>query len=157
MQKAGAPHAAVAFARGLDGQGYLRALRETGRVDVALAEYPFRANENEVCLLVNGTPPVVDVDDLAVLDRGALAANPEYAALSRTYPRIAIFPGNRGSARGPAALRLSGGGQRFVVSYSLRDGCHACKIIGEVGLRFDFDVEGRFRGVEVQRVRPRYS
>jgi hypothetical protein len=157
MQKAGAPPAAVAFSRRVGGQGYLRAFREAGRVDLALAEYPFRANENAVCLLVNGTPPAIDVDDLSGLDRQALEANPEYAALARSYPRITIFPGSRGAARGPAALRLSSGGQRFVVSYSLRDGCHACKIVGEAQLRFDFDVEGRFRGVEIQRVRPRYS
>jgi len=157
MQKAGAPPAALAFARRVDGQGYLRAFREAGRVDVALAEYPFRANENAVCLLVNGTPASIDVDDLSGLDRQALEANPEYAALARSHPRIAIFPGSRGGARGPAALRLSGGGQRFVVSYALRDGCHACKTVGEAQLRFDFDVEGRFRGVAVQRVSPRYS
>ncbi len=157
MRKQGAPPAAVAFARRVDGQGYLAAFREIGRVDVAFAEYPFRANENAVCLLVNGRPPVIDVDDLSGLDRQALAANPEYAALARSHPRVTLFPGNRGSARGPAALRLSGGGQRFVVSYSLRDGCHACKIVGEAELRFEFDVEGRFRGVEIQRVRPRYS
>ena len=111
MEKAGAPPAAVAFARRVDRQGYLVAFRETGRVDVAFAEYPFLANENAVCLLVNGTPPAIDVDDLSGLDRRALAANPG----------------------------------------------HACRIVGEAQLRFEFDVEGRFRGVEIERVRPHYS
>ena len=157
MQKAGAPAAALAFARRTDGQGYLTALHEAGRVDVAFAEYPYRANENQVCFLVNGTPPWIDVDDLSRLDAKILRDDPDYAAIARAHPRVAIFPGPRGSARGPAALRQADGGQRFVVTYLLRDGCHACKVLGEAQLRFDFDVEGRLRGVSVQKIRPRFS
>ncbi len=62
---------------------------------MAFAEYPFRANENAVCLLVNGEPPLLDVDDLARLDRAALAANADYSVLARQYPNLAIFPGRR--------------------------------------------------------------
>src|ERR1700730_8126471 len=97
MQKAGAPPAALGFAAEIDDQGYLRAFREAGRVDIAYAEYPFRANENRVCLLVNGTPPAIDVDDLSGFDRKALEAKPDYSAIMASFPRAAIYPGDRGS------------------------------------------------------------
>ena len=153
MAKAGAPPAAIAFARQVDDQGYLTGFEEAGRVDLAFAEYPFRANENQLCFLVNGTPPLVDVDDLSRLDREVLAANHDYSELSRAYPNVAIFPGRRSGPRGPNAGRLRSGGQGFLVPYELRDGCHACKVVGEAKLRFDFDVEGRFVGIAVDRVR----
>ena len=75
MKKAGASPAALAFTRRTGSQAYLRALREAGNVDVALAIYPFRANENEVWLLVNGDPPLIDVDDHAP-DPEAAGAQP---------------------------------------------------------------------------------
>lgn len=156
MRKAGAPPAALAFARRVDDQGYLRGFQEAGTVDLAFAEYPFRANENQLCFLVNGTPPLLDVDDLSRLDRETLAANRDYVSIARSYPNIAIFPGRRSGARGPRAVRLQTGGQGFQVPYSLRDGCHACRIVGDAELRFDFDVEGRFVGIAVQRIRPRH-
>jgi hypothetical protein len=55
---------AAAFARSVDGPGSLRAPRAAGRVDVAFAEYPLHANEYQVCLLVNGTPAPIDVDEV---------------------------------------------------------------------------------------------
>jgi len=155
MQKAGAPPAAVAFARRVDGMGYLSGFEEAGRVDLAFAEYPFRANENQLCFLVNGEPPLLDVDDLARLDRAALAANADYAVLARQFPNLAIFPGKRSEGRSLRAVRLRDGGQGFSIPYTLHDGCHACRIIGDLELRWDFDVEGRFVRIAVQRARAR--
>lgn len=157
MQKAGASSAAVAFARRIENQGYLRVFRETGKVDLAYADYPYRANENQVCLLVNGQPASIDVDDPALLDKTALAANPRYASLLASHPNATLFPGPRETARGPLAQDLASGGQRFIVAYSVRDGCHACAVIGQVYIQFLFDVEGRFRGTEVDRVWARSS
>ncbi|HEY2797653.1 MAG TPA: hypothetical protein VGK26_07170 [Thermoanaerobaculia bacterium] len=155
MQKAGAPPAAIAFARRVDGMGYLSGFEDAGRVDLAFAEYPFRANENQLCFLVNGEPPLLDVDDLTRLDRAALAANPDYAILSRKYPNLAIFPGKRYGGRSLRAVLLRDGGQGFAIPYRLHDGCHACRIVGDLELRWDFDVEGRFVRIGVQRVRSR--
>jgi hypothetical protein len=152
MEKAGASPAAVAFSRRIENQGYLRAFRETGKVDVAYADYPYRANENQVCLLVNGQPPTIDVDDPALIDKAALAASPVYAELLRSHPNATLFPGSRGGARGPIAQDLASGGQRFMVPFTVHDGCHACAVLGQVYLRFLFDVEGRFLGTEVERV-----
>jgi hypothetical protein len=155
MQKAGASAAAVAFARRVDGMGYLSGFEEAGRVDLAFAEYPFRANENQLCFLVNGEPPLLDVDDLARLDRAALAANADYAILARQFPNLAIFPGRRSAGRSLRAVRLRDGGQGFSIPYALHDGCHACRVVGDLELRWDFDVEGRFVRIAVQRARLR--
>ena len=155
MRKAGASSAALAFARRVNGMGYLTGFQEAGRVDLAFAEYPFRANENQLCFLVNGSPPLLDVDDLERLDRAALAANADYAVLARQVPSLAIFPGRRSPGRSVRAVRLRDGGQGFSIPYTLRDGCHACRIVGDLELRWDFDVEGRFVRIGVQRARER--
>jgi hypothetical protein len=142
MEQAGAPSAAVAFARRIDSEGYLTGFRDAGRVDVGRATYPFRANENNVCFLLNGDPPTIDVDDPDVVRASALES-PSYAGAVRAHPRAAVFPGDRFH---PAAVReepLPDGGQRFLVSYLLRDGCHACAVVGRLVLAFEFDATGR--------------
>ncbi len=153
MEKAGASPAAVAFARRTGDQGYLREFRDTGVVDVALAEYPYRANENQLCFLVNGDPPMMDVDDASRLDREALAATPAWASLAKAFPNLTIFPGRRFGTTFPATQRLKSGGQRFVVDYALRDGCHACAIVGTLRLGLEFDVNGKFVGTKIMAVR----
>jgi hypothetical protein len=155
MAKAGAPEPALAFARSTGGMGYLARFRETGKIDVAYAVYPFRASENQVCLLVNGQPPLIDVDDPARIDRKALEANAAWTALRKAFPNVALFPGPRGDGQNPRAVQRKSGGQSFVVIYSLTDGCHACKIVGYARVALDFDVEGRFLETRIEQVRAR--
>lgn len=155
MAKAGASEAALVFARSTGGMGYLTRLRETGKVDVAYAVYPFRANENKVCLLVNGQPPMIDVDDPARIDRKALEANPGWTELRKAFPDVAFFPGPRGDGQNPRAVQRKNGGQSFIVIYALTDGCHACKVVGYARVEFDFDVEGRFLETRIEQVRAR--
>jgi hypothetical protein len=158
MRAAGAPEAALAFSRRTDGQGYATAFLDTGKVDVAYAEYPFRANENALVFLVNGEPPSIDVDDLSRIDMKNLGNNPVYVGLLRTFPSLALFPGDRRpGGREPRAVKLRSGGQRFVVVFELHDGCHACKTVGYARIGFDFDVQGKFVGTDVVQVRPRYQ
>ncbi|HTS03777.1 MAG TPA: hypothetical protein VMN04_14745 [Thermoanaerobaculia bacterium] len=154
MEKAGAPPEAVAFARRTGSQGYLEAFRATGGpVDVAVARYPFRANENAVGFLVNGVPPTLDVDDPRYLDRDALRRDPVYAGLLRAHPDVAVFPGPRSRADAIVVTRLPDGGQVFRVPYALTDGCHACARVGDLRVDFDFDAAGRFAGTRVAAVR----
>ncbi len=145
LQSAGASPAALEFARRTGESGYLREIRETGVVDVACADYPFRANENSVCFLVNGRPSMIDVDDPSRLDSRALSANAEYAALAKAYPSVAVFPGRR-TASAILARSLPGGGQRFEPEYVLVDGCHACARVGTMRVGFDFAADGDFAG-----------
>ena len=99
MAQAGASPSALAFTRRLDNEAYLEALDETlGPVAVAHVFYPFRANENDAWLLVNGAPPLIDVDDRRYLDLAALRSSPAYAAIRRHYPHVSFWPGDRGAA-----------------------------------------------------------
>lgn len=154
MQRARAPEAAVAFARSTGNLGYLRRFRDDGLIGVAWADLPFRANENSVCFLVNGLPPMIDVDDLEILSPAALQRNADWAALAKAYPKLAIFPGDRFGDEAVVAAPRPGGGQRFAVDYALADGCHACARLGTLQLGFDFDGDAKYLGVVVLAVHP---
>jgi hypothetical protein len=154
MQAAGASPQAVAFMHAIHDNGFMRDFKDTGRVDIAFAFFPFAANENQHCLLVNGTPDVIDVDNYDLIPKEDLAENPAYAALHRNLPNLAIFPGDRSGTDFITATNLAGGGQRFLVPYVLVDGCHACARTGSVQLAFDFDPTGKFLGTKVAGVTP---
>lgn len=155
MRKAGASAPVLAFARRTGGMGYLRAFRETGKVDVAYAEYPFRANENQVCLLVNGQPPWIDVDDVELLDPNGLAVDRNWAALLTKYPKATLFPSDRVGPTLPAARRFRDGSVQFVVDYLALDGCHACAAVATVRFEYRFDATGKFLGTALKSVRRR--
>jgi putative hemolysin len=157
MPGAGAPPQAVAFSKLLekesDGQiGYMRDFRKTGRVDIAYVDYPIRANENQGCLLVNGSPPMIDVDDFKLLDQNTMKSDPSYTSLASKNPEVTIFPGDRGGTTYPQLEPLPQGGQRFIVSYYLLKGCHACARLGTASFAFDFDSSGKFLGTKFLRV-----
>ena len=154
MQAAGASPQAVAFMHAIHNDGFLRDFKSTGRVDIAFVLYPFAANENQHCVLVNGTPNLIDVDDYELLPKDDLPKNPQYAALLKKYPNIAVFPGNRSGTKFISAKKLPDGGQRFLVPYVLVDGCHACARVGSLQLAFDFDSAGKFLGAKVTSVKP---
>lgn len=153
MQSAGASGQAVAFAKTTadNGLAYVRAFCKVGRVDIAYIEYPFRANELDGVLLVNGEPSLIDVDGQRFLSQDNFSKDPAYAALAKEYPQISIWPGDRYHTSKTNGENLESGGQTFVVEYTLRDGCHACAQIGTASLIFEFDEDGRFTGVRVGR------
>jgi hypothetical protein len=150
MSAAGAPADAVSFTRMLYRQngglvGIMTAFKKYGPVDAAQVLYPERANDNYVLLLVNGNPPILDVDDLQKLDRAAMEQNPMYQAVKQKFPKTDVWPGDRsGSQPWPRVQPLAGGGQHFVVTYPLLDGCHACQHTGQARFGWDFDASGKF-------------
>jgi hypothetical protein len=151
MVRAGAPRAALDFTRRLGNEGYLQALAPTaGPVAVAHVTYPFRANENEAWQLVNGTPPLIDVDDRRNLSFAQMRSSAGYARIYRRYRNVTFWPGDRGAVE----PEVSQDGRGFVVGYLLRDLCHACAIVGRVRFAFDFDGGGRFLGARLVSVTP---
>lgn len=147
---AGAPVDGVSFTRMLyqqsDGQvGIMSAFKKYGPVDAAQVFYPLRANDNYGLLLVNGDPSVLDVDDLKKLDQSAMQQDPMFQAVKRKFPAVDLWPGDRSSSEPwPRLQSLPNGGQRFVVSYPLLNGCHACQHLGAVRFGWDFDATGKF-------------
>jgi hypothetical protein len=151
MGKAGASPSAVAFMRRGEG-AYVRDFRRAGPVDIAYVTYPFRANENEGVLLVNGTPASVDIDNQRLLAKAELAKDPVYAGLAKQYPQISVWPGDRYGTEEPLVKDVPGNGRRFVVSYRLRNLCHACAVVGSAQFGFDFDRAGKFLGTKLLQV-----
>jgi hypothetical protein len=147
MQKAGASPEAVAFMHRLHNEGYLVKYQNTGRVSIAWVMYPFRANQNTGCLLVNGMPSLVDLDDLSRLPREGLQSSSGWRELVAKYPKAALWPGDRSGMTGAGVKSLPGSGQRFIVNYLALDGCHACARLAGIRYGFDFDAAGRLLGV----------
>ena len=59
MRQNGASRQALDVNRLLDGEGYMTAFRSMGKVNLAMVEFPLRANTNQAAFLVGGTPPLV--------------------------------------------------------------------------------------------------
>lgn len=146
MERSGATAEAVAFTRLIGNSGYMYDFREAGQVDIAYVHYPFRANENWGCLLVNGLPSVIDVDDRDILPLKELEKDRAYLEISKKFPDATVWPGYRYGTGLISVKTLPDGGQRFVVPYHLLNGCHACALIGSVRFAFDFDRTGKFLG-----------
>ncbi len=147
MQKAGASPQAIAFLHEMHNDAYLAKFQNTGRVSIAWIIYPYRANSNTGCLLVNGTPRLVDVDDLSKLPASQLKSDPAWTALVAKHPKAMLWAADRSGMSGIAAESSGGGGQRFLVDYMVLDGCHACARLARVHYAFDFDNTGRLLGV----------
>ena len=155
MRSAGASAEAAEFVKAFASHGlaYVRAFRDTGRISIAYIEYLFRANEMDGVLLVNGTPPMIDVDDYKYLSQGDPRKNGDYGSLLQKYPNVSVFPDDRYHTDLPAVKNLTGDSQEFDVDYLLQDGCHACARIGTLVLSFVFDGAGRLAETRVLRVR----
>lgn len=154
LRNAGAPDDAVRFVKLTDEPGYLRKLKKVGPVDIAFVEFPFRANENAGVFLVNGTPEMINVDDLSAIGSSLLDANPAYAALKKQYPDISLFMGDRFSEDAISVERPKTGKLIFTVPYRLSEGCRACEDVGEARVVFSFDTKGTFEGRKLRDVRP---
>jgi hypothetical protein len=116
--------------------------------------YPYRANSNTGCLLVNGTPRMVDVDDLSRLSLTQLKSDAGWTTLVAKYPKAMLWPADRSGMTGVKAESSGGGGQRFLVDYLVLNGCHACARLARVHYAFDFDNTGRLLGARFVDLNP---
>ena len=159
MKSAGASAEAVEFVKAFasNGLAYVRAFRDTGRVSIAYIEYLFRANEMDGVLLVNGTPPMIDVDDDSYVSSEGFRTNMAFEALKNKYPQVSIWPGDRFDTQFPMETPTSAGGQTFMVEYLLQDGCHACARIGTARVIFEFDADGKLQNTKLIGVTPSSS
>lgn len=146
VQKAGASPEALVFMKRLHNDAYLAKFQDTGRVSIAWIMYPFRANSNTGFLLVNGTPSLVDIDDLSRLPRTKLKSDPGWVTLIAKHPQATLWPGDRSGMTGVKVESLPGGGQRFIAEYLVLEGCHACARLARVHYAFEFDDMGRLLG-----------
>jgi predicted secreted protein len=148
MKDEGASTQAMAFAGRMDNLAYMTRFLETGRVDVAYVEWPFRANENYSWFIVNGAPDLIDVDDPAYRAKTGFEKDARYTSLAKIYPRLALWPDDRSEKSIPMVKSLKGQGQRFVISNRITDGCRACSYLGTAWFAFDFTQNGTFLGTK---------
>jgi hypothetical protein len=138
MEQAGASPEAIQFMQYFKGSAYLDDFLEVGRVDIGTVFYPFRANGNVQALLLNGEPRIVHTDDFFDIKNLCSAEAEDFYDL---YPNewVDFF-----SNRYEYYHNLPGGGQRFVFSYPIMDGCRACPIVGYAFVAYDFSDLGYF-------------
>jgi len=144
MKRAGATQEAVAFTHLLKNDAYLLKFIPAGGPDIAFVGFPFRANENDGCLLVNGNPQLIDVDDLQKLPQDEMKKDPMYASLLAESPKAMLWPGDRGDVNTVKMAPTTAAGRSFLVSYMLLNGCHACARLATVWFQFEFDSAGKY-------------
>jgi hypothetical protein len=146
MRAAGASPEALAFVIRL-GQDpvYMRDFRSAGPVDIAYVVYPFDANYAYRVLILNGNPPLFDVDSPKIWK------DIEQDAASRhLYPGDAEgrVTAGRHTTNFPLSRPLLGGGQELIEDYTvpLESG------VATLFARLQFDQSGNFLGVSAQNV-----
>jgi hypothetical protein len=166
MSKAGAPPEAVQFTRALyqhNGQvGIVGRTKVFGAIALAWIVYPLRANDNDGLMFLNSDPNYLDVDDLSKLDKAALPKDSVFQEWKKQYPQLDVWPGDRtgGSIQVLFARTYPSdnpSNQRFLFSYPLINGCHACERVGYANYWWDFSADGKFLGtklISVSRVPP---
>ncbi|MGD0948348.1 MAG: hypothetical protein ABSA52_13040 [Candidatus Binatia bacterium] len=138
----------MAFAEALNFEAYLSELKQHGKVDAGTITYPFRVNDNDEPVLLNGDPRSIDVwsEGTKVNVRKDVA----FAAIARRFPNVSY-------ADDPPSFVSTGrsqhGGQEFVYLFELKNGCHGCEVVGGAEVAFDFDAQGHYLGARLLGVR----
>jgi len=159
MVKAGAPAASASFTRELNKQshgefGIMTGFQNQSPVAMAWITYPLRANTNYGLLLVNGRPPIINVEDLKLLDTKTMRQSFQFHDLKNQFPKVDVWPGDRDGKIWPTSQGGPNDGIQFVVSYPLLNGCHACERAGFAIFTWNFDAEGKFIGTSFQGMTP---
>jgi hypothetical protein len=157
MSKAGAPADAVAFTRELHklsgGEvGIMAAFHKVGPVDVAWVQYPLRSSNG--LLLVNGTPRIINAEDLKLLDEKDLRQSFQFHDLQNQFPNVTVFSGDRDGKTWPNTQTGNSGGLQFIIGYPLRNGCATCAHAGFALFTWNFDPSGKFKGTTFMGLTP---
>lgn len=152
MRKYGASDAAVKFSNMLDGVGYMVKYRQTGKLGVAYAYFPFTDQFKYGCFIVNGKPGLIDIDDTTYISSKELNSDKTYSEIKKHYPRVSVWPGERTNYDSPEFQKGKNGSQKLIVSYRLRNGCDQCMLLGYLKLAFRFDSTGKFLSTQIAGV-----
>jgi hypothetical protein len=159
MAKAGAPPDAVSFTRELDKQthgdvGFMSDFQKVGPIDIVWIQYAWRPNNNYGLLLVNGQPPMVNVEDLKQLDRKTMEQSFQFRDIKDQFPKVDLWPGDRDGKTWPNSQTGPDGGLQFVMSYPLRNGCPTCAHAGFAIFTWNFNPQGKFVGTSFMGFTP---
>jgi hypothetical protein len=149
MIEAGASPSSVKFTKTLIKKDFpfcfMKFYKEMGQVDQVMVDCPFMANTMGFTLLVNGKPSIFLPGDSKYLDKIDLRKDPKYSTIIKKYPRAELWlEGNL-----EKVVKSADGGQRFIWRHRILNGCRACEIAGTVTVAYDFDRNGKYKGVHL--------
>jgi hypothetical protein len=158
MQKAGASAEAIAFSHALaqagGGEGYMSSFNRVGPVDIAWVTYPLRDSSLYGLMLINGSPAIVNGEDLKLLDNNGLHQSLQYQTLQGQFPKVGLWPGDRDGQTWPSSQSGPNGGVQFTLGYPLRNGCRTCAHAGFALFNWNFDSAGKFQGTTFMGLTP---
>jgi hypothetical protein len=156
-----APADAIAFTQTYADQNrgavaVLKGFRPMDAVDLGYVSFPAGTGPNapQGWLLLNGTPAIINVDNVSLLPQAEMKKDPVYDALWRRHAQVTLFSADHTPESVPATEDLPDGGQQFAVDYPLKDGCRSCVTVGLATFRFDFDAAGQLTEVKFVKITP---
>ncbi len=139
MQKHNASAQAIAFNK--YSRGWIKDFKTYGKITVIYAAIP-GADYSDGYFIINNQGSIINVDDYAILSEIDITKNPHYKEIIQRFPSASLWPGNHQSF--PDVATSPENSPRFIFTYSLLNGCHACEIAGTAKIAFDFDNGGQF-------------
>lgn len=129
----------------------LKSFHPVDQVDLGQVFFALGKDQGQHWVLLNGLPEIINLNNPKLISQSDVQQNPDYVKLRAGHPTLEISF----NAAKPAAKKTADGGQSFLVSYPLVEGCLNCRAIGEARYSFDFDAAGEFEGAKLVRVIPR--
>ncbi len=155
MSDLGAPDEAVSFTRQFADQNngvvaVLQDFRPVDSVDLGYAFFPAASEARHAWLLLNGVPAIINVDNPDLLPESQMEKDQQFVTLRESHARASLLLDDTERAPGtsPEMMTLNDSNQRFVVPYSIKDGCRTCPVLGHAYYSFDFDPAGQLLGVK---------
>ena len=137
MRSAGATSEAIDFF--LWTGWFLTGFEEKGVVDLGTASNPWRANDNNQAVLLNGWPRVLFVE--SAMPQGE-RDEATYAFIWQALPNAFPWPGDSQFAE----MTLGENGPTYVFRFRVVDGAHAATTDYQLPAAFDFASDGRYLG-----------
>ncbi len=132
----------------------MNGFNKVGPVDVAFVVYPLRANTNNGLLFINGTPGIVNAENLKLLDQATMQQSPQFQNTKAQFPSVNLWPGDRDGTTWPNSSNNPDGSVSFTLGYPLRNGCHACAHAGFAEFNWNFGAHGKFQGTSFMGLTP---
>lgn len=144
MQKHHASAQAIAFNHFAN--GWIKEYKTFGKISVIYAALQ-GADYSDGYFIINDQGSIINVDDYAILSGIDITKNAHYKEIIQRFPSASLWPGNHQSF--PDMTTSPENSPRFIFTYTLLNGCHACEIAGTAQIAFDFDDDGQFLNAQL--------
>jgi hypothetical protein len=150
MRVFGATDAAIKLVESYEGDWFLREFQELGAVDLAVLS-GFALNSPELSyweVLVNGDPEILEPSEQ--IQKIDITHHPNYSKIKKRFSKAEIW--TRYSFQ---SKQVGGDGSiRYIFSFGLLNGCHACEPAGTARFAYEFDKSGKYKNVTLIDLKP---